>query len=223
MIVDEVSSSDALLIRISRIGKGPHAGESKQYRCTREPGVGNHAVCFGEQIRDLFFVDRDSVRVAFVAYVGGPNQIVSIPGDDEEWPLIACGFSVERGCRRAGEWSNHEVAAFRATNHPLNTKTVDQPINPGARSVDSDGRNCGARLLCLQIRERDTAYGFSLNNHALYASISVNDRARFLSCQRVFQHQTFGKLDLRIVIKRCTAQAVGVKPRYSVQRFFPGK
>src|SRR5437868_253830 len=108
MIVDEVSSSDAWLIRIFRIGKGPHAGESKQNRGTREPGVGNYAVCFGEQIRNFFAIDLDRVRVAFVAYVGGANQIVFVPRDDEEGPLIACGFNVERGRGRAGKWSNHE-------------------------------------------------------------------------------------------------------------------
>ena len=116
MRADEVASRNALLVFVAGEGQRSDTGVGVEnlfasQQCSRE-----NAIRFAQQIVNFIAVDLDVIEIALVANVGSADQILAVPGNDEEGPAISFSFNVYCRIGSAGEWGHDDVAALCAAD-----------------------------------------------------------------------------------------------------------
>src|SRR5215207_9115428 len=90
---------DVSLVLLVGPGKWSHTRVRKEYVFAFNSRFRKSKVCLGEQVIDFPGFTTNLIRVIFKANVGGTNQVVSVPWNDEKRPAIALRFKIDRAFR----------------------------------------------------------------------------------------------------------------------------
>src|SRR5262245_6985635 len=162
MLSDEMSASNSLFMVLVRIGQWPHTRISVENVTSAQVCTGKDAVRFIEKVIDFPTFNSYVIGIIFKTNICCPDQIIAVPGNDEEWPPVYFRFNIDCGRTGLGERRNDYVTAFGSTDQPFNASgftAFENAIDPGTCCVHEESTVHDLRLGgCLKINRNDLVF-----------------------------------------------------------------